>query len=515
MLNWIEIVEWRARRHPDRLLFSDADVRLTYGEFVELVDRRAGGWAQRGVGPGSVVALVERNSVSYLVNVFAISRAGGVAALVNWRLGPTEIATLIEIVDPVAVAAGPEHVGDVEAVSGSLPRVFLGDGVAPTGWSAEAELDAPPPQRADRIDPTTPFALLFSSGTTGRPKAIPLTHQALLRTAVSDVLGDPAMGNESGARHLMFLPLFHLAGFASALYAPYAGGMVHIQRAFDPEAVFRAVEELRIEHLYAAPAIFAALIAAAARRPIPPDMSSLHEVSYGAAPIPEELLAGTVELFACRLRQNYGLTESAGPVTTLDDDDHRGGPRRRRTAGRAALGYEVRVVEPDGTICASDTPGLVEIRGGGLFPGYWTAAGGLVPQTDEHGWFRTGDIGSVDPDRYLTLLDRANDLVITGGENVYPAEVESVLYEHPAIADVAVIGVPDATWGESVHAVVVPVGDSHDAEAIIAWARQRLAHFKCPRSVSFVDQLPRNAGGKLLKRVIREPFWAGTDRGIA
>lgn len=520
MLTWLDIIQWRAERHPDAPLFSDDQgIALTYGEFRDVVERRAGGWAAMGVGPGRVVALVERNSVSFLVNVFAIATAGGLPALVNWRLAPTEIDTLLRLVEPVAIGAGPEHVATVEALRPDAPLVLLGSGEPGPRWRSEAALDARAPDVSNQHrSPDDPFVLLFSSGTTGIPKGIPMTHRGLLRTSVADTLTVPEM--VEGTRHLMFLPLFHLAGFGTALYAPYTGGSVHIQRGFVPEAVFQAIESQRIQFTSGAPAVFLALVDAARCRAHAPDMSSLVEVFYGASPIPEELVRDTVRLLPCRLRQNYGLTETAGPVTSLEANDHSLDSARLRTAGRATLGWEVEIRDFDGERCAAGEPGEVTIRSRSLFPGYWEPGGRLAKPFDAEGWFRTGDIGSMDDDGYLTLLDRLKDMVVSGGENVYPIDVETVLFEHPWVADVAVIGVPSKQWGESVHAVVVKVmrdldGTDLTSADLIGWARDRLAHYKCPRSVSFVESLPRNAGGKLLKNEIRAPFWTGQDRRIS
>lgn len=507
MLNWLEVVAWRADRHPDALFISDdTGAELSYSQFFDLVEERAGGWSEFGVEDGRVVALMERNSASFLVNVFAIARAGGLPALINWRLAVDEVAQLLALVEPVAVAAGPEHHETLDRLSPERPRVFLGSAEAPAGWLPEAELaGAAPALAVSSVAPERPFVLLFSSGTTGVPKGIPMTHRGLLRTSAADTLTVPEM--VEGARHLMFLPLFHLAGFGTALYAPYTGGSIHIQRGFVPEDVITTVQLRRIQFTSAAPAMFHALVNAARERSDPPDMSSLIEVFYGASPIPEELARDTIRLIPCRLRQNYGLTEAAGPVTSLEARDHRLDSNRLRTAGRVTLGWEVRILDQDGVACASGVPGEVTIRSRSLFPGYWEAPGQLSEPFDPDGWFRTGDIGSMDGDGYLTLLDRAKDMVVSGGENVYPIDVETVIFEHPDVIDVAVIGVPSDRWGESVHAVVVRSNPDLTEAEIIEWSRERLTHFKCPRSVTFAESLPRNAGGKLLKREIRRPFW--------
>lgn len=507
MLNWLEVIKWRAQRHPHaQFVTDDSGVDLTYGEFHDLVETRAAGWARLGVADGDVVAILERNSASLLVNTFAIARAGGLPALVNWRLGSTEVAALLELVDPVVVAAGPEHAELLDELASSKAKVFLGTGDAPTGWTHESALVGEPIARSvSSIPPEQPFVLLFSSGTTGLPKGIPMTHLGLLRTSTADVLTVPEM--VEGTRHIMFLPMFHLAGFGTALYAPYTGGSIHIQRGFVPEDVFREIEERQIQFASAAPAMFRMMVDAAALREERPDMSALVEVFYGASPIPVELARDTIRLLPCRLRQNYGLTEAAGPVTSLEARDHGLDSERLGTAGRATLGWEIRILDGVGADVEPGAPGEVTVRSRALFPGYWEGSGTYSRPFDADGWFRTGDIGTLDDHGYLTLLDRSKDMIVSGGENVYPIEVESVLIEHPLVTDVAVIGVPSERWGESVHAVVVGVSADLTEADLMEWSRSRIAHFKCPRSVTFADVLPRNAGGKLLKREIRRPFW--------
>jgi fatty-acyl-CoA synthase len=241
-----------------------------------------------------------------------------------------------------------------------------------------------------------------------------------------------------------------------------------------------------------------------------PDLSHLIEVVYGASPIRPELLERAVAVLGCRFRQNYASSETGPlPITSLPPEDHDPARGRLGTAGRPSLGWEVRLGER----------GEIQVRGAAPLPGYWNDPEATARSLTADGFYRTGDVGTLDADGYLTIVDRLSDLVITGGENVYPAEVEAVLAGHPAVADVAVIGVPDERWGETVHAVVVPApGDAAsgiDAAELVSWARERLAGFKCPTGVTVVPALPRNATGKVLRAALREPFWAGRDRLVS
>jgi acyl-CoA synthetase (AMP-forming)/AMP-acid ligase II len=237
------------------------------------------------------------------------------------------------------------------------------------------------------------------------------------------------------------------------------------------------------------------------------DLSSLREIAYGTAPITPSSLAAATETFGCRFRQIYGNTESQSMISLLAPEDHQPGHPRLGSAGRVSFGWEVRIVDPDGRDLPVDTPGELLIKGECLFSGYWRDPEGTAAAFTEDGWYRTGDVGRLTADGYLYILDRAKDMIISGGENIYPAEVEAVLARHPAVAEVAVLGRPDPTWGEAVHAVIIPVAGQAgavSADEIVSWCRDNLAHFKCPKSVEFVASLPRTTTGKVLKRELRE-----------
>ena len=309
----------------------------------------------------------------------------------------------------------------------------------------------------------------------------------------------------AGSPQLQLMPMFHLAGLSQALQCLLTGGTLHVLSAFDATRVVDEIERNAIQFFTAAPTIIAALIDEVRGRPERPELGSLREIQYGAAPMPEPLLRDAIEVLGCRFRQIYGMTEAQSFVSLLHPRDHVPGSPRLRTAGQVALGWEVRIVDHAGDDVAVGDPGELLIRSDALFPGYYRDPDATAAAFTEDGWYRTGDVGTLDHDGYLSIVDRAKDMVITGGENVYPAEVEAVLRGHPDVEDVAVIGIPDERWGERVHAVVVArVGTSPDPDEIIGWTRERLAHFKCPRSVELVDELPRNATGKILKRDLRD-----------
>jgi acyl-CoA synthetase (AMP-forming)/AMP-acid ligase II len=506
MQSWIHVLEWRATVRPGvTALVDDRGVEYSYAALRAELERRAGGWAGLGVGPGDIVAIVAKNSADFLVHAFALMRAGATPAFVNWRLSGRELAEVLALVEPVAVAADAEFADLVDtAVPGLGPRVVIGGGPVPPGWTDGAALARPVPPRPE-LSGGTVLALVHTSGTTGKAKAIPLRHGALMMSVADFAIeiGDQV----AGSRHLQILPLFHLGGFGQCLQALLTAGTVYIHTAFSPAAVVDAIERDRIEFFTAGPSLIDMLVAEIRRREGAghgADLSSLREIAYGTAPITPSSLAAALEAFGCRFRQIYGNTESQSMISLLAPEDHQPGHPRLASAGRISFGWEVRIIGPDGRDQPADTPGELLIRGECLFSGYWRDPVATAAAFAAGGWYRTGDIARLTPDGYLYILDRAKDMIISGGENIYPAEVEAVLARHPAVAEAAVVGVPDPTWGEAVHAVIIPApGSSASAEEIITWCRDELAHFKCPKTVEFADSLPRTTTGKVLKRELR------------
>jgi acyl-CoA synthetase (AMP-forming)/AMP-acid ligase II len=331
---------------------------------------------------------------------------------------------------------------------------------------------------------------MYTSGTTGRPKGAMHTHATTVAAAVGAV---EAMDYRPGDRYLNVLPLFHVASLAMVNICLYRRCTMVLGRDFDPARAWRTIAEQRVDAMMGVPVMLAAMLGA---RDPDLDTSSLRVLSTGAAPVPRPLLEAYRDL-GIAIVQAYGLTEAGGAVSVLDAADaatHLG------TAGKPLLDVELRIAGPDGGEAPPGTAGEIQVRGPSTSPGYW----GLTDERPD-GWFATGDVGVVDEAGFLTVVDRLKDMVISGGENVYPAEVESVLSGHPAVADVAVIGQPSARWGESPCAVIV-TADGFDPADLRTWAAERLAPFKQPRVIEVVDELPRNASGKVLKHVLRDRF---------
>jgi long-chain acyl-CoA synthetase len=497
MLSLWHVLEWRAAVQPDQVALSDdRGAELTYAAQLAAAEAAAGAFAAAGIGPGDVVPVIARNQAGWVTAALGLIRAGALPAAVNWRLTTPEVTALLELMKPAAVVADDDCAALATAAAGAVGARVLRDlgGTVP----------APSPRRpVDRLRGTEPAILVHTSGTTGRPKLVPLTHDQLISAVTFMSLEVPEAA--PGARHLSMLPLFHVAGLANLAYTLFTGGHLHVLGGFDPA---RFVDELagrRIQLTQLVPTLIQAVTAEVSSRARRPDLSNLVEIVYGASPIRPDVLERAVTVLGCRFRQNYASTETGPlPISSLSPRDHSPALGRLATAGRPSLGWEVRLGEL----------GEIQVRGAAPLPGYWNDPAATAATLTPDGFHRTGDVGTIDADGYITIVERLKDVVITGGENVYPAEVEAVLAGHPAVTDIAVIGIPDEKWGETVHAIVVAEPGIDTAE-LLGWARERIAGFKCPTGVTVVPQLPRNATGKLMRAALREPFWAGRDRRVS
>jgi acyl-CoA synthetase (AMP-forming)/AMP-acid ligase II len=508
LLSLIHVVEWRAAVTGEQIALSDhLGGELSYAGLAARTERAASAFAASGIEPGDVVPILARNQVGWVTAMLGLIRLGALPAAVNWRLSHVEVSALLRLMNegarfPLVIAdtdSEPLAKQALAGLGGAEPAMLTLDAAGPADTAPVVE------RPADRLRGPEPCLLLHTSGTTGRPKLVPLTHQMLISAVTFMKLEVPEA--LAGARHLSALPLFHVAGQANLVYSLFTGGHLHLLGGFDPAQFVDELAARRIQLTQLVPPLIAAVTHEVLGRHEAPDLSHLVEVVYGASPIHPDLLELAVRTLGCRFRQNYASSETGPlPVSSLSPNDHDPARGKLGTAGRPSLGWEVRLGDY----------GEIQVRGATPLPGYWNDQAATDQVMTADGFYRTGDVGVIDADGYLTIVDRLKDMIITGGENVFPAEVETVLARHPGVADAAVIGIPDATWGESVHAVVIAVpGAQPQAAELIGWCRERLAHFKCPASVGFAEQLPRNATGKILKSVLREPFWAGQDRRVS
>jgi acyl-CoA synthetase (AMP-forming)/AMP-acid ligase II len=494
---------------------------VTFAELDERSSRVAQALLAEGVGPGSRVAYVGKNAPEYFDVLFGAAKIGAVVAPINWRLTPAEISAIAAD----AAGTGPlvvdaEFAGVVE---------FAGRTIV-TGAGFESWLGAMPARDPGVVGEAGDTVVqLYTSGTTSLPKGVRLSNSNF---SMGERLA-PRWRLDASAVTMVPMPVFHIGGTGWALAALHAGSHCVLVRDIAPAALVEQIETMRVTNAFIVPAVLQLMCAVPGARDR--DYSSLRAITYGASPITSDALRRALDTFGAPLFQLYGMTETTGAIVQLDPGDHH--DHLIRSAGRPYEWVEIRIVDP---VTGADQPagqvGEVWTRSPQNTTGYWNRPEETAKLVADGGWLRTGDAGYTDEAGYLFLTDRIKDMIVTGAENVYPIEVEEVLADHPGIADVAVIGVPDERWGETVKAIVVraphteptgtePTGtEATGTEAtgaelteaeVLDYARTRLAGFKRPRSVEFVEALPRNPSGKILKKELRKPYWDEKGRNIS
>jgi acyl-CoA synthetase (AMP-forming)/AMP-acid ligase II len=510
-----DVTRHHARTFPDREAIHFEGRQITYGELDRRTNQVANGLIAEDVRPQARIAYLSKNAPAFFDLWFGAAKADVVLVPVNFRLAPPEAAYVIDDAGAELLFVGADFYPLVETIARNLKsvrRIVALDGPH-DGWIGYAEWLAA--QAAS--DPALPVSpercaiQMYTSGTTGHPKGAQLSHAGLLTLARGGL-------SQFGTWHdndvnLVCMPLFHIGGSGWALIGFYRGVPTVLMRDPDPAAMLRLIPEQRITKAFVVPALMLFLMQVPHCRTT--DFSSLELIVYGASPAPVDLVRNALKTFGCGLAQVYGLTETTGAITYLPPQDHdESNATRLKSCGKAMAGIDIRVVDTDGNDVAVGEVGEIVTRSPQNMLGYWNQRD-ATRRAIRGEWFHTGDAGYLDADGYIFIYDRVKDMIISGGENIYPAEVESALFGHPAVADVAVIGVPDATWGEAVKAMVVrKPGVTATADELIAFARERIAHYKAPRSVDFVEALPRTPTGKILKRQLREPFWVGQERQV-
>jgi acyl-CoA synthetase (AMP-forming)/AMP-acid ligase II len=518
-----DFLDYHAREQPDVEFAVEGHRSLTYRGAAQAVNRLANALIAAGLAGGDRVAILSKNTIEYALLYYAASKAGVIVVPLNYRLAAPELSYIVNDADSRMVFASDEYVPVVDGIHDELAtvkrRVSLGAQTG-GGWeSYQAFVAGQPATAPDRsISLDGDVYQMYTSGTTGRPKGAVLTHRALatnLQQAAFSV--GPAVRTEPGERYLIVAPLYHAAAAVTAFFAVYAGGSLYVMSDFVPADVVRALSEERIAMATLVPAMIQAclvMVADVAERRYP----ALRLISYGASPIAEQTLRRALEVFGCEFAQGYGMTEVTAVATYLLPSDHRRAmsekPGLLLSAGRPIVGTEIRIVDDSDRDVPRGVVGEIIVRGGQLMRGYWRQEE-ATKEALRGGWMHTGDAGVMDEEGYIYIQDRVKDMIVSGGENVYPREIEDVLFQHPAIADAAVIGVPDDRFGEAVKAVVVLREGSSASEAeIMEFCRDKLGGYKRPRSVDFMDTLPRNPTGKVLKRALREKYWAGRQRRV-
>jgi acyl-CoA synthetase (AMP-forming)/AMP-acid ligase II len=503
----------QAAAFGDKPAVQIEDRTLSYAELDRRSARVAGLLADAGVKPGDRVAWLGRSSEAFFEIFFGAARARVCLAPINSRLAVPEIAFILQDSGADLFFVTPEFFDAAEQVVGQVNRpirkIAVG-GMRPRFESYEALRDAapaPPPATPELADDVLQ---LYTSGTTGLPKGVRLNnanYAAFLRLR-TQVEGFDYRAEDTV---LIVMPLFHVAGTNISFSGLAAGGKLVLLPEFRPAEALRLIEQEKVAHIFLAPAMINMLLQAPEIETT--DVSSLKTIAYGASPISEAVLATAKERFGCSFIQFYGMTESAGAGTYLAPDAHAG--ELLRSCGKPWPTLQVQILDDAGLEAAPGEIGEIAIKGDIVMAGYWNRPEATAETVTPDGWLRTGDAGYRDERGYFFVHDRVKDMIVSGGENIYPAEVENAILGCPGVADAAVIGVPDERWGEAVKAIVVPAaGATPDPEAVIAWARARIAAYKAPKSVEFIDALPRNASGKVLRRELRKPYWEGRERMV-
>ncbi len=512
-------VKRSAQQDPEGRATSFGERSRTWHQFQERVARLAGGLKSLGLAPGDRVAILALNSDRYLEYFVGVPWAGGVLVPLNIRWTVAENvyslndcgASILLVDDAFLKMAGP-----ILAEATSIrTAIYIGDETAPAEMLSYEALIARSAPVADAGRAGEDLAgIFYTGGTTGFPKGVMLPHRGLWASAaalISDV------GLDRDTVYLHAAPMFHLADGAMTMGVLLAGGSHVMIPAFNPEQVMAAVERHRVSHLLLVPTMIHMTITHP--KLAEADLSSLRWLLYGASPIPEALLVVAMRALPnCRFVQAYGQTELSPVATILPSDYHAlDGPKAGKlaSAGRAAMCCELEIVDPNGVEVPRDAVGEIRVRGPNTMLGYWNKPKETAAALRE-GWVYTGDAGRMDKEGFVYIVDRLKDMIVSGGENVYSAEVENAVAKHPAVSQCAVIGVPDEMWGEAVHALVIPKpGQRPSAEEIIQHCHTLIAGYKCPRSVAFRSEpFPLSGAGKVLKRELRKPYWEGRSRQV-
>lgn len=480
-----------AQTRPDQIALRCGEAALTYLELDRRSSQVANALLRRGVRAGDRVCYIGRNWPEFFEVLFGCAKIGAVLAPLNWRLTPTDIAQLMADADSTVAITDREFSA---AAAASATVITISDGYEK--WRDHECSDDPGIHSA----PSAEFIQFYTSGTTGLPKGVIIS----IRNLAHLFQAGPhwRLGPESIVSVVM--PLFHMGGSAWALVALLSGAQCVLAPAFDASSLVADLADHGVTNVLVAPTMLQMMVDVADVERA--DYSTVRSIVYGSAPISLPLLRRTQEVFGAELMQVYGLTETCGAVVQLGPTDHYGS--RLASVGLPYPWVELQIRDANGSVVsAAGQDGEIWIRSGQCSEGYWRRPIETAALLTDDGWLRTGDVGHVDKDGYLFITDRLKDMIITGGENVYPSEVERVLVEHPDVVEVAVIGVPDRTWGEAVTAVIVPRDNSQITERrLLEWSQSRIAGFRRPKRIHLVHELPHNPSGKVLKTELRQRF---------
>ncbi len=498
--NLLTLLRQHAARTPDAPCLTFQGETLSFGAMDARASRVANALAGQGVQRGDRVAMIARNVPAHFELLFGCAKAGAIFLPMNWRLSAREIAGILADAAPTLLIVEDDLRHLLAETSNPPQTISLGDYPA---WR-----DAASPEDSGLAPaPDGPLLILYTSGTTGLPKGAVLSHGNLSYLAR---MAQELWGFTASSVNLVPGPMFHIGGIGYAMTGLSQGGHTILMQQVVPGEIVAAFQKYRVTHGFFVPTVIQMLLEVPGVADM--DLTSLDRIFYGAAPIGEAVLKRAIDVFGCGFSHTYGMTETAGTVVTLAPEDHDpGGPRghRLRSCGLPMPWIELALIDPaTGNPVPTGEVGEIRIRSKVNMLGYWNKPEETAKTITPDGWLCTGDAAWQDADGYVYIHDRFKDMIVSGGENIYPTEIENVLYDHPGVAQVAVIGVSHERWGETPRAFVVARAGAAPGEAeLIAFTRERLARYKCPTSVAFVSALPQNASGKILKKEMRDPRW--------
>jgi len=506
------IIHRHALLYPDKEAFVYGSERITFSEFNARVNSLIHALQTMGVKKGNVIGILSWNCLGYIEFYGAAMKGGFIASPFNPRLREQELEYIINYSEANSLFVGPELMEMANQLRPHLPKVknFISlEASAPdmiyhrdllTSYS-EAEPDV-------QVDEDDVASIIYTSGTTGVPRGALYTQRCFIDDSQTLVMD---MGLYPGHRRVQITPLFHIAGNTHFRSSLYIGGCNIIMKFFDPTATLQIIHDERATHMDLVPTHLVAMLNLPDLNNY--DMSSMKLLWYGASPMPLEVLKKGMQVFGPIFAQGYGQSETGPAISHLSKEDHNvldrpeKEQRKLTSAGRPDIGVQVRIVDAEGNDVEPREVGEIIVRSKHIMVEYWHKPE-ETKETLINGWVHTGDMGYYDDEGYIYIADRKKDMIISGGENVYPREVEEVLYQHPAVLEAAVIGIPDPYWVEKVHAVVeTRKGVSTTAEEIITFCKKHIAGYKVPKDIEFVDSLPKNPAGKILKKELREKYW--------
>ena len=513
--------------YRNALLFADEEAfvygpqRITFSQFNARVNSLIHALGSSGVKEGDGIGILSWNCLEYVYFYGAAMKGGFIASPFSPRLNREELEYLINYSEANTLFVGPELVETVSSLRSRLPKIkyYISlEGSAPDMIPHDELLATYPSDEPDTdVHRDDPYLIFYTSGTTGVPRGSLYTHRRKLDNTRIKAL---EIGVKAEDKHIMVLPFFHIGGDSQVWPFFYVGGcnVIMPQRSFDPGATLRTIQDEKATDIQIVPTQLFAMLAREDLKQY--DLSSLKRIYYAASPMPVALLRQGLETFGPIFAQGYGQTESGPQICSLPREDHQVLDRPLEeqevlgSCGQPSIGVHVRIVDKKNNDVVPRTVGEIILQSDSIMVEYWHKP----EETREviiDGWLHTGDLGYYDENGFIYIVDRKKDMIVTGGENVYPREIEEILYLHPGIAEVAVIGIPDPVWVERVHAVVVLKADTaaHESE-IIAFCKEQVASYKAPKSVEFVESLPKNPQGKILKRELRERYWVGLQKRV-